>query len=96
MVWNGRPRAGFQPAVQRSGRSALIEAELFLALFGQAERDQPVAFREIVAQGRIIDGFAKKMADQFFTRLEEVIEGPKDEDEEAEAEKKGWLKRLIS
>ena len=41
-------------------------------------------------------GFAKKMADQFFTRLEEVIEGPKDEDEEAEAEKKGWLKRLIS
>ena len=45
---------------------------------------------------RIIDGFAKKMADQFFTRLEEVIEGPKEEDEEAEAEKKGWLKRLIS
>ncbi|HKL54914.1 MAG: CoxG family protein [Roseovarius sp.] len=44
---------------------------------------------------RIVDGFAKKMADNFFTRLEEVIEGPKDEDNEEEAEKKGWLKRLI-
>lgn len=45
---------------------------------------------------RVVDGFAKKMADQFFTRLEEVIEGPKDEDEPPEAEKKGWLKKLIS
>lgn len=45
---------------------------------------------------RIVDGFAKKMADQFFTRLEEVIEGPKAEDEAQEAEKKGWLKRLIT
>lgn len=45
---------------------------------------------------RIVDGFAKKMADQFFARLEEVIEGPKDEDDAPEAEKKGWLKRLIS
>ena len=44
---------------------------------------------------RIIDGFAKKMADQFFTRLEEVIEGPKDDDDTEEAEKKGWLKRII-
>lgn len=26
--------------------------------------------------GRIIDSFAKKMADQFFTRFQEVIEGP--------------------
>ncbi len=45
---------------------------------------------------RIVDGFAKKMADQFFQRLEEVIEGPKEEDEAEEAEKKGWLKRLIT
>ena len=44
---------------------------------------------------RIVDGFAKKMADKFFTRLEEVIEGPKEDDDEEEAEKKGWLKRLI-
>jgi carbon monoxide dehydrogenase subunit G len=44
---------------------------------------------------RIVDGFAKKMADNFFVRLGEVIEGPKDEDAPEEAEKKGWLKRLI-
>ncbi|WP_113911417.1 CoxG family protein [Roseovarius dicentrarchi] len=45
---------------------------------------------------RIVDGFAKKMADQFFTRLEEVIEGPQEDDPEPEAEKKSWLKKLIS
>ena len=44
---------------------------------------------------RVVDGFAKKMADKFFTRLEEVIEGPQEDDEAEEAEKKGWLKRLI-
>ncbi|MFQ6553023.1 CoxG family protein [Aestuariibius insulae] len=55
---------------------------------------------------RIIDGFAKKMADQFFTDFKEAVEGPKDvmEDaapETAEAgdetttEKKGWLGRLV-
>ncbi|MCM2563004.1 carbon monoxide dehydrogenase subunit G [Lutimaribacter sp. EGI FJ00015] len=46
---------------------------------------------------RIIDGFAKKMADQFFSRFQEVLEGPaEDSEEEPEAVKKGWLKRLTS
>ncbi|ETX29748.1 CoxG family protein [Roseivivax isoporae] len=51
---------------------------------------------------RIIDGFAKKMADQFFTRLQEAIEGPADEAAAPEAEatpgaaKKGWFKRMMS
>ena len=51
---------------------------------------------------RIIDGFAKKMADQFFTRLQEAIEGPADPGEAEPAEtndgdkKKGWFKRLVS
>jgi uncharacterized protein len=55
---------------------------------------------------RIIDGFAKKMADDFFARFQDAVEGP----DEAEAEllaaatsavdpqsekKKGWFKRLI-
>jgi len=45
---------------------------------------------------RIIDGFAKKMADQFFSNLQEHLEGPKEEGEgdEDEATKKGWLGRL--
>ena len=55
---------------------------------------------------RIIDGFAKKMADQFFERFQQAVEGPGEEDaaegeaETAEAEgegkKKGWLKRAFS
>ena len=48
---------------------------------------------------RIIDGFAKKMADEFFTRFQEAVEGPEEEPtatETEEAPKKGWFKRLIS
>ena len=55
---------------------------------------------------RLIDGFAKKMADDFFTRFQEAVEGPAEEPpEEPEAEvteqtepeekKKGWFKRLF-
>lgn len=59
---------------------------------------------------RIIDGFAKKMADEFFARFQTAVEGPA-EDEAATAEgegdegaetgdaegttKKGWFRRLI-
>lgn len=56
---------------------------------------------------RIIDGFAKKMADDFFNRFQQAVEGPTEpeavtESNDAEADagsdgkKKGWLKRLIS
>jgi carbon monoxide dehydrogenase subunit G len=56
---------------------------------------------------RVIDGFAKKMADQFFERFQAAVEGPGEEDdadadtaeaEEAEGEgkKRGWLKRAFS
>ncbi len=50
---------------------------------------------------RLIDGFAKKMADQFFINLQAAIEGPPaggdpqepDGPDEAPA-KKGWLKKI--
>lgn len=54
---------------------------------------------------RIIDGFAKKMADEFFSRFQQAVEGPAEGEDESVAEtaegsegekKKGWLKRLIS
>jgi uncharacterized protein len=48
---------------------------------------------------RIIDGFAKKMADEFFTRFQNTVEDdgmPEAETAEGEAPKKGWFKRLIS
>ena len=51
---------------------------------------------------RIIDGFAKKMADEFFTRFQAAVEGPWEDDTETVAEsegegekKKGWFKKLI-
>ncbi len=45
---------------------------------------------------RLIDGFAKKMADDFFQRFQDALEGPSDDDEPEVAEKKGWFKRLVS
>jgi carbon monoxide dehydrogenase subunit G len=49
---------------------------------------------------RIIDGFARKLADEFFTRFQEAVEGPEQEppteaEAAAEAPKKGWFKRMI-
>jgi carbon monoxide dehydrogenase subunit G len=44
---------------------------------------------------RLIDGFARKMADDFFARFQQAIEGPPEEEEAAE-EKKGWFSRLIA
>ena len=53
---------------------------------------------------RIIDGFAKKMADQFFAKFQETVEGPapdgdddgSDTASEEGGKKKGWLKKLVS
>jgi uncharacterized protein len=52
---------------------------------------------------RIIDSFAKKLADEFFTRFQAAVEEPEDEPENVTEEdvadsgekQKGWFKRLI-
>ena len=47
---------------------------------------------------RIIDGFARKLADQFFANLQAGLEGPPEAPDEAapeETAKKGWIKRMI-
>ena len=48
---------------------------------------------------RIIDGFAKKMADQFFTAFQDAVGAPVEGDEEDAAQgddapKKGWFNKL--
>lgn len=48
---------------------------------------------------RIIDGFARKMADQFFEKFRVVVEGPTLEDstsEDTDTPKKGWFKSMVS
>lgn len=46
---------------------------------------------------RIIDGFAKKMAEQFFDNLQTALEGPAEPSDDAEPEeKKGWFGRKKS
>jgi uncharacterized protein len=51
---------------------------------------------------RLIEGFAKKMADDFFARFQAAVEGPPEPEPVVEgdavpdeAPKKGWFKRLI-
>ncbi|MGB3278429.1 MAG: carbon monoxide dehydrogenase subunit G [Pseudorhodobacter sp.] len=49
---------------------------------------------------RIIDGFAKKTADDFFARLQKAVEGDVETDENPPttdaAKKQNWLRRLVS
>ncbi|MDR5653609.1 CoxG family protein [Ruixingdingia sedimenti] len=54
---------------------------------------------------RVIDGFARKMADDFFARFQDAVEGPEDDPAPEAAEegaagddtpKKGWFRRLVS
>jgi len=44
---------------------------------------------------RLIDGFARKLANDFFARFQAEIEGPPEEADATE-EKKGWFSRLIA
>lgn len=66
----------------------------------EAQGDQTVLHYEVNARvggklaqlgSRIIDGFAKKMADQFFTAFQEAVGAP---DEGEADEKKGWFHKL--
>ncbi|OZO45729.1 carbon monoxide dehydrogenase, partial [Pseudomonas fluorescens] len=48
---------------------------------------------------RLIDSFAKKMADEFFTRFQEALEGPSEDAEDSaesseDGPKKGWFSKL--
>ena len=49
---------------------------------------------------RIIDGFAKKMADQFFANLQAAVEPPSEggesSDADAAGETRGWFRRKLS
>ena len=74
----------------------------------EPDGDQTILHYEVEAKvggklaqlgSRIIDGFAKKMADQFFTAFQDAVGAPEKSDgEDASAEgeqpKKGWFSKL--
>ena len=75
----------------------------------EAQGDQTILHYDVEAKvggklaqlgSRIIDGFAKKMADQFFTNFQDAVGAPEDdadaEETASDAPKKGWFKRLVS
>ncbi|OJI92898.1 hypothetical protein LY10_02616 [Planktotalea frisia] len=72
----------------------------------EADGDQTILHYDVEAKvggklaqlgSRIVDGFAKKMADQFFTAFQDAVGAP-DTDEETpeddDAPKKGWFRKL--
>ena len=76
----------------------------------EAQGDQTILHYDVEAKvggklaqlgSRIIDGFAKKMADQFFDNFRNAVAPPAPETEGADdaaddTEKKGWFRKLVS
>ena len=71
----------FRRTILQSFISPIISTSLYFVVFGSA------------IGSRIIDGFAKKMADQFFDNLRVAIEGPDEAPADGEP-KKGWFQRV--
>ena len=72
----------------------------------EAQGDQTILHYEVEAKvggklaqlgSRIIDGFAKKMADQFFTNFQDAVGDPVDGDVDSEdsGKRKGWFRKII-
>lgn len=75
----------------------------------EADGDQTILHYEVEAKvggklaqlgSRIIDGFAKKMADQFFTNFQDAVGDRNDVDSESEGtddgkKGKGWFRKII-
>jgi len=81
-----------QPSEGKSGPATLLAYEAEAKVGGKLAQ----------LGSRLIDGFAKKMADDFFNRFQTAIEGPAETatteggtDAPPEAKKKSWLKRLV-
>ncbi|PUB16331.1 CoxG family protein [Yoonia sediminilitoris] len=73
----------------------------------EAQGDQTILHYDVEAKvggklaqlgSRIIDGFAKRMADQFFANFQEAVEPPDESSDETETDqdtkKKGWFSKL--
>ncbi|PIE12662.1 MAG: carbon monoxide dehydrogenase [Rhodobacterales bacterium] len=100
LTLTGEGKGGAAGFAKGGARVALADIEGGTALSYEVEAK--VGGKLAQLGSRIINGFAKKMTDQFFTRFQDAVEGPDDEAEaEAEAaqaghdgKKKGWFHRL--
>ncbi|WP_284164396.1 carbon monoxide dehydrogenase subunit G [Frigidibacter sp. SD6-1] len=106
-----RPGEGLTLSGEGKGGAAGFakgSAQVSFAAEGDATRltytvDANVGGKIAQLGSRLIDSFAKKLADQFFERFQAAVEGPGEAAEEelaevdgdATAEKKGWFKRLV-
>ncbi|MBT0958702.1 carbon monoxide dehydrogenase subunit G [Alphaproteobacteria bacterium KMM 3653] len=81
----GFAKGGAKVRLTPEGEGTLLEYEVEAKVGGKLAQ----------LGSRIIDGFAKKMAEQFFTRFQEAVE-PAEEgtDDSEEGAKKGWFSRL--
>ena len=87
---SGEGKGGAAGFAKGGARVALADVEGGTEL--TYEVDAKVGGKLAQLGSRLIDGFAKKMADQFFERFQAEVEGT---DLEADAPKKGWLKKLV-
>jgi len=97
LTLSGEGKGGAAGFAKGGAKVRLEEIETGTRLFYDVEAK--VGGKLAQLGSRIIDGFAKKMADQFFSRFQEVLEGPAEAEADSaeaqpEAVKKGWLKRL--
>jgi len=97
---SGEGKGGAAGFAKGAARIALTPAEGGTLLSYEVEAQ--IGGKLAQLGSRIIDGFARKMAEEFFTRFQGAVEGPAPDAEDAadpgdgEAPKKGWFKRLIS
>ncbi len=95
----GEGKGGAAGFAKGSAKVDLAESENGTLL--TYEVDAKVGGKLAQLGSRIIDGFAKKMADQFFTNFQNALEPPAEGEAEAppadgdEGHKKGWFKRLV-
>ena len=91
---SGEGKGGAAGFAKGGAKVALAEAEGGSELTYEVEAKVGGKIAQLGA--RLIDGFAKKMADEFFTTFQKVVEGTDGaEDEAPEGEKKSWLGRLV-
>lgn len=98
MVISGEGKGG-AAGFAKGGANVRLEAQGVITVL-HYEVEAKVGGKLAQLGSRIIDGFAKKMADQFFTNFQDAVgapvEGGEADDGEGETKKKGWFKRLVS